>query len=145
LRELSFDYLLELEKRELAVAISDAAASHVVGRDLNLDLVTGEDADAVHAHFPRTVCEDGVPVLQLDTEHGVRQWLDDGSLYGERIFLRLTQVLSPCIFTAGRAGAKLPHEIDLKGLPRGRLSILPDNLKNAKTPALSRRFDLATS
>ena len=109
MRELSFDYFLELEKRELAVAISDAAASHVVGRDLYLDLVAGKDTDAVHAHFSRTVSEDGVPVLQLDTKHGVRQWLDDGSLYGKRIFLRLTQVLSPYFFTTGRAGAGLLH------------------------------------
>ena len=97
LHVVSFSNFLE---RELFVAIGDAPASHVVGRDLNLDLVAGEDANAVHAHLARTVSEDGVTVLQLDAEHGVGKWLDDGTLYGERVFLWLTQVLSPCCGTA---------------------------------------------
>ena len=37
---------------ELFVAVGDTAAGHVVGRNLHLDLVTGEDTNAVHAHFP---------------------------------------------------------------------------------------------
>jgi hypothetical protein len=94
---VSFSNCLE---RELFVAVGDAAASHVVGRNLNLDLVAGQNTDAVHAHFPRTVSENGVPVLQFDTEHRVGKWLDDGTLYGERVFLWLTQVLSPCYGTA---------------------------------------------
>ena len=38
-------------RTELFVALGDAAAGHVVGRNLNLHLVTGQNADAVHAHF----------------------------------------------------------------------------------------------
>jgi hypothetical protein len=81
---------------ELFVAVGDASTGHVVGRDLYLDLVAGQDADAVHAHLAGTVGENGVAVLELHAKHGVRQWLDDGSLDGERVFLGLAQVLSPC-------------------------------------------------
>ena len=97
LHVVSFSNSLE---RELFVAVGDATASHVVGRDLNLDLVPGQDANAVHAHLSRTVGEYGVTVLQFDAEHGVGKWLDDGTLYGERVFLWLTQVLSPYCDTA---------------------------------------------
>jgi len=60
-----------VEELELFVAVGDAAAGHVVGRDLDLHLVTGENADAVHAHFSRTVGENGVTILEFHTEHGV--------------------------------------------------------------------------
>ena len=104
LHVVSFSNFLE---RELFVAVGDATASHVVGRDLNLDLVTRQDTNAVHAHLARAVSENGVTVLQLDAEHGVGKWLDDGTLYGERVFLWLTQVLSPCCGTATRRSTKL--------------------------------------
>src|SRR5487761_1969726 len=102
---------------ELLVAVGDASTGHVVGRDLDLDLVPGQDADAVHAHLPRTVGEDGVPVLELHAEHGVGKRLDDGPLDGERVFLWLTQFLSPCYGTAGRGGARLLHGWTSKACP----------------------------
>ena len=49
LHSFSFSISVELE---LFVAVGDAPASHVVGRDLHLHLVAGQDADAVHAHLP---------------------------------------------------------------------------------------------
>lgn len=36
----------------LLVAVGDAPTGQVVGGDLDLDPVTGEDADPVHAHLP---------------------------------------------------------------------------------------------
>jgi len=36
---------------ELFVPVGDASTGHVVGRDLDLDLVAGKDTDAVHAHL----------------------------------------------------------------------------------------------
>src|SRR5512142_895260 len=62
---------LDLKKRELLVAVGDAASSQVVGRELDLHLVAGRDADVVHAHLAGDVSEHLVPVLKLDTEHGV--------------------------------------------------------------------------
>jgi len=58
-------------RTELFVAVGDAAASHVVRRDLYLDLVTGQNTDAVHAHFAGAVGEHGVTVLEFHTEHGI--------------------------------------------------------------------------
>src|SRR5439155_8661019 len=36
----------------LHVAIGDATSAEVVGRELHLDAVTGQDADVVHEHLP---------------------------------------------------------------------------------------------
>ena len=42
---------LDLPELELFVAVGDATAGHVVRRNLHLNLVTGKNADAVHAHL----------------------------------------------------------------------------------------------
>ena len=67
----------------------------VVGRELDLHPVAGGDADVVHAHLPGDVSQHLVPVLQLDTEHGVGQRLDDRSLHQDRVVLGLGQRASP--------------------------------------------------
>jgi hypothetical protein len=79
----------------LLVAIGDPTSAEVVGRDLHLDTVAGEDADPVHAHLPGAVGEDGVAVLQLDTEHGIGERFSDRPLKHDRIFLGLGQVDPP--------------------------------------------------
>ncbi len=86
--------------RGLLVPVGNTTALHVIRRDLYLDLVPGKNPDAVHAHLSGTHSEDGVPVFQFDAKHRIRQRFDDRALYGERIFLRLTQVPSPCCGTA---------------------------------------------
>ena len=68
LHVFSFSNVCELE---LFVAVGDAAAGHVVRRDLHLHLVAGQNTNAVHAHFSRAVGEHGVTVLEFHTEHGV--------------------------------------------------------------------------
>jgi hypothetical protein len=42
--------------------------TQVVGRQLNRDLVTREDADVVHPHLSRNMPENHMPVFQLDPE-----------------------------------------------------------------------------
>ena len=79
----------------LLVSVGDAATGKVVGRELDLDAVSGEDADVVHAHLSRDVGQHLVPVLELDPEHGIGQRLDDGALEDDRIFLGLGQRTSP--------------------------------------------------
>src|ERR1700730_4638388 len=76
------------------VAVGDAAPLEVVGRDLHLYPVAGEDADAVHAHLSRTVGEHLMPVLELYFEHGVGQRLDDRALEHDRVFFGFGQVSS---------------------------------------------------
>src|SRR5436305_14185195 len=60
----------------LAVAIDDARAVEVVGRELAAHAITGEDADAKAPHLARDVSEDDVVVVELDAEHGIAQRLD---------------------------------------------------------------------
>src|SRR5438132_498467 len=64
----------------LLVAVDDATARQVVGRQLDHDLVLGEDSDVVLPHLAADVRQDLVPVLELDPEHRVRQGLDDPAL-----------------------------------------------------------------
>src|SRR5262245_9548163 len=75
----------------LLVAIGNATAAQVVRRELDLDPVARGDADVVHAHLPGDVGEHLVPVLQLDTEHGIRQRLDDRAFHQNRVVLGLGQ------------------------------------------------------
>src|SRR3954451_633358 len=60
----------------LPVAIDDAGAIEVVGRQLDAHAVAGQDADAEAAHLARDVPEHRVAVVELDAEHGVGQRLD---------------------------------------------------------------------
>ncbi len=65
----------------------DAAAGEVVGRELDLDAIAGEDADVVLAHLPGDASEDAVAVVQLDPEHGARERLDDLAFDLDLLFL----------------------------------------------------------
>src|SRR3954466_11243320 len=64
----------------LLVAVDDATAGQVVGRELHDHAVFGQDADVVLAHLAADVGEHPVPVLQLDPEHRVGQRLDNATL-----------------------------------------------------------------
>src|ERR671916_2361750 len=67
-------------RRRSLVAVDDATAGQVVGRELHDDAVLGQDADVVLPHLAADVGEHPVPVLQLDPEHRVGQRLDDATL-----------------------------------------------------------------
>src|SRR6266542_6274641 len=56
--------------------VRDPAARQVVGGELHLDLVPGQDPDEVHAHLAGHVREHLVSILQLHAEHGIRKRLD---------------------------------------------------------------------
>src|SRR4051812_48805697 len=71
----------------LPVPECDPAAGEVVRSELHLHLVARRDADVVHAHLPRDVGEHLVPVLELDTEVGIRQRLDDRAFHQDRVVL----------------------------------------------------------
>src|SRR3954468_1737411 len=64
----------------LLVAVDDATAGQVVGRELHDHAVLGQDADVVLTHLAADVGEHPVPVLQLDPEHRIGQRLDDATL-----------------------------------------------------------------
>ena len=56
-------------------------------RQLHGDLVTGKNADVVHAHLSRDMAQNHMPVFQFDPERGVREILDDLSLHFNYVFL----------------------------------------------------------
>ena len=73
------------------VPVGDPTSAEVVGGELHLDAVPGQDADVVHAHLPGDVGQHLVAVLELDPEHGVRERLDDRPFEDDRVFLGLGQ------------------------------------------------------
>ena len=74
-----------------AAAVDDAALGQIVRRHLDGDLVAGEDADVVLAHFPGDMRSHNVPGLELHPERCVRQSLDDFAFHLNRIFFRHPQ------------------------------------------------------
>src|SRR6476660_8565141 len=72
------------EEARLLVAVGDPATGEVVGCELDLNPIAGEDADVVHAHLAGDVREDLVAIFELDAEHGVGQRLDDRPFEDDR-------------------------------------------------------------
>src|SRR5690606_18933138 len=56
-------------------AVVDPSLGQVVGRHLDLDLVAGENADAVLAHLAGGMGNDGMAVLELHPESRIGQKL----------------------------------------------------------------------
>lgn len=60
----------------LAESVNDTSFVDIVRRHLELDPITGREADETFAHFARDMGENGMIVRKLDAEHGASQ---DGS------------------------------------------------------------------
>src|SRR3546814_14547340 len=69
----------------LLEAVGDATALEVVGGDLDLDPITGEDPDAVLAHLPTQVPEHLVASIDRDPEVATLEGLFGGTFEQERI------------------------------------------------------------
>src|SRR3954463_14110814 len=80
----------------LLVAVDDAPAGQVVGRQLHDDSVLGKNADVVLPHLAADMSQHLVTIRKLHTEHGVRQGLDhsafdlDGSVFLWHVLRYLT-------------------------------------------------------
>src|SRR5712691_849912 len=72
----------------LLESIRDPAAREVVRRQLDLHAVAREDPDEVHPHLAAHVREHPVAVVQLHSEHRVRQRLHHGPFDLDRVFFR---------------------------------------------------------
>lgn len=72
---------------DLLVAINDAPTGQVVGRQLHDDAILGQDTDVVLAHLAGNVSQYLVAIVQFDTEHRVRQGLDNATLNLDGAFL----------------------------------------------------------
>jgi hypothetical protein len=65
----------------------DSAAGEVVGRELYLHAIAGENADVVLAHLPGDASEDVVTVVELYPEHRAGERLDDFAFDLDLLFL----------------------------------------------------------
>jgi hypothetical protein len=72
---------------ELPVPVGDPAAAEVIGAELDLDLVPGEDPDVVLPHLPRDGREHRVAPVELYPEHRARERLDDLPFNLDLLFL----------------------------------------------------------
>src|SRR4029079_995397 len=72
---------------ELPMPVSDPAATEVVGAELDLDLVPGEDADVVLPHLSGDGREHGVASIELHPEHRARERFDDLAFDLDLLFL----------------------------------------------------------
>ena len=57
----------------LLASPSDTAASDVIGRHLNGDLIAGKDPDKVHPEFTGNMRQNDVAIAYIHLEHGVGQ------------------------------------------------------------------------
>jgi len=68
--------------------VGDSASRQVIGTQFHSYLVSGEYLDEMHPHLPGYVSEYLMPVLYLNTKHGVGERLQDRTLYFYGIFFR---------------------------------------------------------
>src|SRR6476469_5833259 len=67
--------------------VGDPAAAEVVGAELDLDLVAGEDSDVVLPHLPGDGREHRVAPVELHPEHRARERFDDLAFDLDLLFL----------------------------------------------------------
>ncbi len=90
---ISWDFPLEpAGSWTLLVSVGNSSSCEVVRSKFNLDPVAWKYADPVHPHLSRTVRKHLVSILKLDTEHSIRQGLDNGPFQNDHIFLGLGQL-----------------------------------------------------
>ena len=65
----------------LAVTIGDSTTGEVVGRKFDGDAIPGQHPDVVGSHLPGEMAKNGMPVFELDAEHGIRQCIDDFAIH----------------------------------------------------------------
>jgi len=66
----------------------DTTASQIVRRHLKRNLVTREDTDIVHPHFPGDVSEYYMSIFQFHPEGRIREIVNDLPLHLNYVFLR---------------------------------------------------------
>lgn len=98
--------LIDIENR-LLVAVGDTPASQVVGGHLDLQAITGQDANVVLTHLAAQVTEHLVPVVEFDSEMAPLEGFDSLALQEDGVVFLLRQTFVPLIDgTVDRAGAE---------------------------------------
>jgi hypothetical protein len=90
-------------------AIGDAAAGEIVRRQLDVDVITGGDADAEAPQTAGQAGQDRVAVFELDLERRAGEGFDDAADQAERIFFDdgcqgLTALLAAAALASARRG-----------------------------------------
>src|SRR3954463_14349917 len=116
----------------LLVPVDEPAPGEVVRRELDHEVVLGEDPDVVLAHLAADVGEDLVAVAQLDPEPRGRESLDDGALD-----LHHTFFFRP-VLPSGRCPLRLPSTREPPGPARDESPRAPSGPLAAITQASSR-------
>ena len=88
---VSLPFANDVDIGGLPVSERNPAPSQVVGRELYLNLVSWSDADVVHSHLAGNVGKHLVSVFEFDTEHGIRQRLNDRAFNQNCVVLGLGQ------------------------------------------------------
>jgi hypothetical protein len=70
---------------QLFLAKNDARLGQIVGRELDFDLIAGNDANEMLAHFPGDVGEHIALPGKIDPKHRAREHLRDDS-FGDDLF-----------------------------------------------------------
>lgn len=73
---------------KLFLAKNDARLGQIVGRELDFDLIAGNDANEMLAHFPGDMGEDVALPGKIDPKHRARQHLRDDSFRDDLFFFR---------------------------------------------------------
>jgi len=71
---------------KLSRAERNSTLGQIIRRQLDSHLVTRQDTDVVFTHAPGNVSGDHVAILQLDTEHGIGQGINNSTLHFDVIF-----------------------------------------------------------
>jgi hypothetical protein len=77
------------------VSINNSSAIQIVGRELDRDFVSGENADEIFSHFAGNVRQNLVFVFQFHLEHSIGQRLYDRCHYFNRVFFAHRLLCNP--------------------------------------------------
>ena len=96
---LTFILLTSIRERCLSfTSPRDPAAGQVVRAHLHRNLVTRQDLDKVHPELAGNVCQNGMPVSNVNGEHCIRQRIDYDALKLDYVVF-CQDLLTPLVLT----------------------------------------------
>ncbi len=63
----------------LFCAIGDPATAEIIRGQFNRHSIPGQDPNVIFAHFPGNMGEHNMTIVELNPEHGVGKWFNNGS------------------------------------------------------------------
>jgi hypothetical protein len=81
-------YVTAANIRFLLVTVDYSASGKIVGREFNRNPVARKNLDEVHTHPARYVCQNDMPLIELDLEAGIGEGFHHNAVHFNRFFLR---------------------------------------------------------